>query len=101
MHARVTTVSVHPGKLDETASIIQTSVAPVMKQQQGFKGWLLLTDSNKNKVVSITLWETISDMTEGELSGYYQDQIEQLIYHAAGPHTVEHFEVRNQFSGAE
>ena len=96
MYARVTSVMVQPGKMDESVQTIQDSVVPVMKQQKGFKGYLLLTDSNTNKATAVTLWETEADMVTGENSGFYREQIAKIAKLIAGPPTTEHFAVRDQ-----
>jgi heme-degrading monooxygenase HmoA len=85
-----------PGKLDEAVQTVQESIVPVMKQQTGFKGYLLLADPNTNKSLSITIWDTEADMTTGEGSGYYREQIAKVASLLAGPPTMEHFEVRVQ-----
>ena len=96
MYARVTPVPVEPGKLDETVSIIQESVTPVMEEQAGYRGALLLADPDKNIVTSITLWETVADLTESQFNAEYQEQISQLSNLVAGPPTTEKHEVRSQ-----
>ncbi len=93
VYARVTTVPVQPGKIGEAIKLIQDSVAPVLQQQAGFKGWHLLTDVAKNKIMSITLWQTEADLKEGQFSPAYQEQIAKLSSLAAGPPAVEQYEV--------
>ena len=66
MRARMTTGLVQPGKMDELVDRLQASVYPFYKQQQGFKGALLLTDPSVPKSISITLWDTQDDLTAGE-----------------------------------
>lgn len=74
MHARVTTVSVHPDKVDEAITLFRDSVLPVAKEQQGFYDLRLLTDRATGKAISISLWETEELMKKGEASGYLQEQ---------------------------
>ncbi len=78
MHARVVTVQAQAGKLDEIIQIYRDSIVPASRQQAGFKGARLFTDRTTNKGISITLWETEADLTAGEASGYYQEQIAKL-----------------------
>ncbi|MFQ6050638.1 MAG: antibiotic biosynthesis monooxygenase family protein [Candidatus Hydrothermarchaeota archaeon] len=96
MHARVVTVQIQPGKMEETISLYRDSVVPAAKQQQGFKGALLLTDSNTGKALSIVLWETEADMKVTEASGYFQEQIAKFAALFAAPPVTEHYEVRVQ-----
>ena len=55
MHARVMTGLIQPGKMDEMIRIYRDSVMPTAKEQKGLKGGILLTDSNTNKIISISL----------------------------------------------
>ena len=45
MHARVTTVQVKPGRLDDFISIFQEFTIPAAAKQRGFEGALLLADA--------------------------------------------------------
>ena len=96
MYARVVTAQAQPGKIDEIVSICRDSVVPAAKEQKGFKGIFLLTNTDTNKGISITLWETEADMKAGEASGYLKDQIAKLAPSFAGPPTSEHYEVSLQ-----
>ena len=62
MHARVITATVQPGRLEEVVSAVHEAVLTPIKQRQGFKHALLLTDPSTNKVLTITLWETEADL---------------------------------------
>lgn len=93
MHARVMTGLIQPGKMDEMISIYRDSILPVAKEQQGFKGIILLTDSHTNKIISISLWETEAYMKAGETSGYLQQQIGQIAPTLATPSVREAYEV--------
>ena len=96
MHARAVTVQIQPGKTDEAVGIYQDSVVPAAKQQRGFKGAFLLTDPDTGKGLSVTLWETEADMTAGEASGYYQQQIGKFGAVFGAPPVREHYEVSVQ-----
>ena len=96
MHARAVTVQIQPGKIDEAIAIYRDSVMPAAKQQKGFKGAWLLTDRNTGKGLSVTLWETEADLTAGEASGYYQEQIAKFGGVFAMPPVREHYEVSVQ-----
>ncbi len=96
MYARVTTVQIQPGKMEEAIRIYRDSVVPAAKQQHGFNGVFLLTDPNTGKGLSITWWETEADMKAGETSGYYQQQLAKFAPHFAAPPTRESYEVSVQ-----
>ena len=93
MNARVVTIQLHPGKTEEAVRIYRDSIVSAAKQQQGFKGALLLTDPTTGKGISISLWETEADLKAGETSGYYQEQIAKLGQVLAFPPTREGYEV--------
>ncbi len=78
MHARVTTVRIRPGKLEETLEIGRNSIAPAAGEQRGFVGLYLLTDAETGVGISITLWETEEDLKAGDESGYYREQLDKL-----------------------
>ena len=62
MHARVTFAQVRPGKLHETMALLRDSLYPAFKRMEGFRGALLLTNSNTERVGGITLWESEADV---------------------------------------
>ena len=95
MNARVTFVQIVPGKLDEAVGLYRDSVLPAAKQQKGFRGLYLLTltDRNAGKGISITLWETEADMTAGENSGYYQQQLAKFKDVFSAPPVREAYDV--------
>lgn len=96
MYARAVTVQFQPDKMDEAISVYRDSVVPAAKQQQGYKGGLLLTDPNTGMGISIALWETEADMKAGEASGYFQEQIGKFGGLFAAPPVTEHYEVSIQ-----
>jgi len=96
MNARVTTVQVRPDKMDEAIGIYRDSVTPAAQQQKGFKGLLMLTDRNTGKGISIALWETEADMTAGESSGYFQQQLAKFKDVFSAPPVREQYEVSVQ-----
>jgi len=63
------------------------------EQQKGFKGFYVLGDSRTGKGLTISLWETEADMTAGETSGFYQQQIAKFKDVVGGPTVREACEV--------
>jgi heme-degrading monooxygenase HmoA len=96
MHARVVTVQIQPGKMDELIDLYRGSIAPAAKEQKGSKGAFLLTNPDTNKAISITVWETKADMTAGEASGYYQEQVAKAAPTFAEQPAMEHYSVSVQ-----
>ncbi len=73
MHARVTTVQVQPGKLEELLEVLLGTAVPLAQQQSGFRGFLRLSDERTGKGMTITLWESEAALQAGEASGYIQE----------------------------
>jgi heme-degrading monooxygenase HmoA len=96
MYARVTIVQIRPGKMDEAISIFRDSVVPAGKEQKGHQGHYLLTDREKGKGISISLWETEADLTAGESSGHYLAQLAKFKDIFAAPPVRENYEVSVQ-----
>jgi heme-degrading monooxygenase HmoA len=96
MYARVTLVRILPGKMDEAIGIFRDSVVPAAQQQEGHKGHYLLTDRKNSKGISISLWETEADMTAGETSGHYLQQLAKFKGIFAAPPVREDYEVSAQ-----
>ena len=96
MFARVTIAQVLPGKEDEAIGIFRDSVVPAAKEQKGHKGHYLLSDRKSGKSISISLWETEADMTAGESSGYYQQQVAKFKDLFGAPPAREAYEVSVQ-----
>jgi len=99
MHARAMIGQVKPEKfseMDRAIGTYQNSIVLAAQQQQGFQGALLLTNAHTGKAISITLWETESDMLESETNDYYQKQIEKIAWGLAGPGILEHYLVSVQ-----
>jgi heme-degrading monooxygenase HmoA len=98
MHARLTTIQLQPGMTDRLEGIFSESVLPAAKQQDGFRGGLLLAAPGTGKAVLVSLWESEADLQAGESSGYYVEQISKLagVGLFAGPPARETFEVKAQ-----
>jgi heme-degrading monooxygenase HmoA len=96
MHARVMTYQIHPEKIEETERIVRESVVSDLRQQKGFKGALILTDANRARSMSITLWETEEDLTASATSGFVREQLAKVRDYLASAPTREAYEVRIQ-----
>ena len=95
MFARVTTLQLQPGRLDEFLHFFQDSIAPVAAAQPGFGGITLMTDSRLGKVVAFGLWDSEADLLASDRS-YYQTKLAELSGLLAGPPLREAYEVSVQ-----
>jgi heme-degrading monooxygenase HmoA len=96
MYARTTIAQVQPGKMAELVSILLDSVLPAARQQKGYQGGLVLTNPDTGKAEIIALWETEADMTVGEASGYYREQVAKVAHTLVGPSVREAYTVNNR-----
>jgi quinol monooxygenase YgiN len=95
MFARVTTLQLQPGKLDEFLHLFQDTIAPAAAAQPGFGGITLMTDPRLGKVVAYGLWDTEADLLASE-QAYYQTKLGEVGRLLAAPPLREAFEVSIQ-----
>jgi len=93
MHARVVTSQLQPGKKDEWISICRDSIVPALRQQKGFKGFVMLADTNSDNSIAYSMWETEADLKASETSGFYQEQVAKLKAVLATPPIREIYEL--------
>jgi quinol monooxygenase YgiN len=93
MQARVTTIQLQPGKIDEAIRLYQESVIPAAKQQPGFRSTMLITDRASGKGMAITVWASDAELQASEASGYYQEQLAKFGPFLAGSPVREVYEV--------
>ena len=70
MYARVTSIRFPPDIKVEVSSVAQ-GLAPILKQQRGFKGLEVLTDPNAGEGIIVSSWETEADAEASEASPSY------------------------------
>jgi len=70
MHARVSTCQIQSGQMDEAVRIIRDQTLPFMKERNGFKGGLVLSDRITGKLMTISLWDTEADLRSNEPPGF-------------------------------
>jgi heme-degrading monooxygenase HmoA len=64
MFARVTTLQVQPGKMDDGIRVY-ASLAPQLQSVKGFISTQLLIDRTANTALVVTLYETLADIEAG------------------------------------
>jgi heme-degrading monooxygenase HmoA len=89
-------MEVLPMNVGEAVRIYRESVVPAAKEEQGFKGALLLTDPYTGEGVSISLWESEDDMHASEASGFYHRKLDQLDTLFISTPVRKHYEVSVQ-----
>ncbi len=96
MHARTVSILFEPHNLDELVSLYENAIVPTARELKGFKGATLLIDVQRRRGMSITLWETESDMLAGEASGYYQAQVAKIAPLLNGHPVESHYSIAFQ-----
>ena len=96
MHARVVTLEVQPGKMDELNSVFQNDVVPAVRQLAGFRSLTLLEDRKASRAMMISVWESEQALKDTETSGFFQAQIQKFSASIAAPPFREAFEVGAQ-----
>src|SRR5437868_15502248 len=95
MFARITTLQLRPGRLDEFLRIFQDSIAPVAAAQPGFGGISLMTDPQVGKVIAFGLWDSEADLLVSERT-YYQAKLVEVGGLLAAPPLSESYGVSIQ-----
>ena len=93
MHARVLMAQLRPGTLDEALAIVRDEMAPIIRAQPGFRGFLVLTDHEGDRAVTLSLWATAADRDAGEASGYARAQLARIGPLFAAPPVFESYAV--------
>lgn len=93
MYARVTSVDIQQGKIEQAVKTYQEDVLPATAQQPGYRSAILFVDRDTLKAISITIWQSEDDMTSGEVSTYYIEQLRKMAAYFAGMPVRETYEV--------
>jgi heme-degrading monooxygenase HmoA len=65
MYARVTTVTVGPGEPESTAEIFE-QIVPTMRELEGYRGMVVLSDVDEPRFLVLSLWESADAMEASE-----------------------------------
>ena len=58
MYAKVTTVEASPAKFDTATQFFREQVLPQLQQLDGFKGFIVLGDRQRGKLLGVALWKS-------------------------------------------
>jgi heme-degrading monooxygenase HmoA len=58
MHARMSTLEGLPDEMDEGLHDVKEHVLPLLRQQDGFKGFIALGNRQSDELIGITFWES-------------------------------------------
>ena len=93
MFARVSFGTFPGSNKDEITKIQQTSIFPAVKSQNGYKGYVVLSNSQTGEGITISIWESEAHMKASEASGFYKKQVAKLLPHLSGTPTMKQYEV--------
>ena len=77
MYARVTNIRYPLGMRAEVVGVAR-GLPPILKEQRGFSGLLVLTDPSVGEGIIVSLWETEADAKEGETNPSYIGQMSMM-----------------------
>jgi heme-degrading monooxygenase HmoA len=80
----------------EAVRIYQERVVPAAREQEGFRGALLLTDPDTGEGLSISLWNSEDNMHASEASGFYHRKLNELDSLFISTPVRKHYEVSAQ-----
>ena len=78
MYARVITLRIIPGKMDQAIRILQRSAIPIVEKQKGFVSFYLMENRNMNELIAMSQWETERDMRALEENNFVDQQMAKL-----------------------
>ena len=93
MFARMAWLEFRENMAERGLSVLQNAVLPTVKARPGYRGVLLLRDTNSSNATLITLWENEADMML-DPAEHYPSQTPELQELLAGSAPREHYEVR-------
>jgi heme-degrading monooxygenase HmoA len=77
MYARVTPIRFPPSLGEEVVGAAE-GLAPVLREQQGYKGLTLLTDAVSGEGLIVAYWETEADAEASEATSSYIAQMSMM-----------------------
>jgi heme-degrading monooxygenase HmoA len=93
VHARVVDLTVRSVDTKEMVRVYREEVVPAAREQEGFKGAMLLTDPQAGIGISVTLWETEAEREAAVDGGFYDVKIEKFAALLTGTPVRKHYDV--------
>ena len=66
MHVRKTTLEIDPARVDEVIADLEERDVPEFRKLDGFRGFLVMVDRPKGKLVGMSFWQTDDQMKASE-----------------------------------
>ena len=93
MHARVSTLTLDPAKLDDVVGQLEGEDLDKLKATDGFRGMTLVVDRSSGKGIATTYWDSEEAMKAAEQIGDETRKRAAETGGAGGEPQVERFEV--------
>ena len=91
MYARVTNIR-FPPEMGAEVSGIARGLGPILKRQQGFEGFQVLTDPDEGEGIMVSFWVTEAEAEASETGDAYTGQVSMMssyLYEPLAPKTYE------------
>ena len=91
MYARVTNVR-FPPEMNAEVTRVARGLGPILKRQQGFEGFQVLTDPDAGEGIIVSFWEAEADAEASETGDSYIGQVSMMssfLYEPLAPKTYE------------
>ncbi|MEZ0610885.1 antibiotic biosynthesis monooxygenase [Fibrella sp. WM1] len=96
MYARIVQVPLKPEAAEKATAYFRDTVGPALKQQTGFMNSRFLVNSDTNRCLMVTIWESPEARLAAETSGFLQNVLQHMKPFFAGLPTVDYYEVAVQ-----
>lgn len=94
MYARVISVRLQPGMLEELVAVYRDAVAPAARVMPGWVSLVVVASRDGQSARVIELWDSILDLRTSEVSGYLREQMARLAGILAGEPVIDRLEVQ-------
>jgi heme-degrading monooxygenase HmoA len=92
MFALLTELQFLPRAAEDAFGIVRDSIVPSIKEQHGFRDWLLLRDPKTGSASVLSAWESGADM-DATSTGNFPVQMAKVSTLISGPPTRRIYEV--------
>jgi heme-degrading monooxygenase HmoA len=93
VHTRLTTLELDPERLDEVVAEIEERDVPEIRKLDGFRGFIVLVDRKRGKVIGASFWQTDDQLQASEKAVSRLRERAAKLGGAEGDPEVERYEV--------
>jgi len=68
VHARVSTLQIDPGRIDDVVGQLEERDVPSFQELDGFRGFTLFANRSDGKVITTSYWDSMEQMDAAEES---------------------------------